>query len=137
MGGAVRRELSSVPLPAEALHTCASGPSAMRLPRTLSGVPPGWGHSVFFLGGGKSILEAANCGSVESCVSEAMMEMRSPWIFVFLPALSKKSVTVRTVSQPARTLTARRTTREHAIRDVISVLFLGLEARRRARVAAT
>src|SRR5882672_223515 len=73
MGGAVKRELPSVPLPAEALHTCANGPSAMRLPMTLSAVPPGCGHSAFFLGGGKSILAAANCGSEASSPSVAMM----------------------------------------------------------------
>src|SRR5882672_2800184 len=129
MGGAVRRELPSVPFPAEALHTRASGPSAMRLPMTLSAVPPGCGHSAFFLGGGKSILEAANCGSEASCPSVAMMEMRSPWIFVFLLEEPKKSPIVRKVPQPARTLTAKMRTREQARRDFISALSPGFELR--------
>src|SRR5258705_422373 len=129
MGGAVRRETPSVPLPAEALQICASGPSAMRLPMTLSGVPPGCGHSAFFLGGGKSILTAANCGSEESSPSEAMMEIRSPWILVFLPALSKKSVTERKELHPARVLTAKSRTTAQAIRGFILAWFLGLEAR--------
>ncbi len=93
----------------------------------FSGVPPGSGHSMFFLGGGNSILIAAVCGSAASSACEAMIGMRSPWIFVFVPVKSSQSVRERPVSQPDASAATRAIASGARIRERIMAWLLGLE----------
>src|SRR5689334_33413 len=76
---------------------------------------------MFRLGGGKSILMFASIGSVISCASEAMIEIRSPWIFTFLLRSNQSDTVSKALVQPERMLKARSRVRQEAVRDIMAL----------------